>query len=218
MFGRVKIQNLIMTKYLVRQNRLRIAFCYQGRGRGLAKQQEAFPFQWKLTKPHSKFSPMFHGLSRIHSVPSLAIPNFIITNCLQDISGFKRLANACGSATTEAAWPHCGPMSNMLHRNTMQHSCSQVSLCYQHDLYSVISLATIIIFNSNSGGRFKKAYELLNLRALKFSPLNKIHIFQCMGKIFCVEFQRYPLKFHTKYLTHTLKGTIFIQHWNFKSS
>ena len=68
------------------------------------------------------------------------------------------------------------------------------------------------------GGRFKKAYELLNLWALKFSPLNKIHIFQCMGKIFCVEFQRYPLKFHTKYLTHTLKGTIFIQHWNFKSS
>ena len=63
-----------------------------------------------------------------------------------------------------------------------------------------------------SGGRFKKAYELLNLRALKFSPLNKIHIFQCMGKIFCVEFQRYPLKFHAKYLTHTLKGTIFIQH------
>ena len=68
------------------------------------------------------------------------------------------------------------------------------------------------------GGRFKKAYGLLNLRALKFSPLNKIHIFQCMGTIFCVEFQRYPLKFHTKYLTHTLKGTIFIQHWNFKSS
>ena len=69
-----------------------------------------------------------------------------------------------------------------------------------------------------SGGRFKKAYELLNLRALKFSPVNKMHIFQCMGKIFWVEFQRVPLKFHTKYLTHTLKDTIFIQHWNFKSS
>ena len=68
------------------------------------------------------------------------------------------------------------------------------------------------------GGRFKKTYELLNLRALKISPVNKIHIFQCMGKIFCVEFQRVPLKFHTKYLTHTLKDTIFIQHWNFKSS
>ena len=67
-------------------------------------------------------------------------------------------------------------------------------------------------------GRFKKTYELLNLRALKMSHVNKIHIFQCMGKIFCVEFQRYPLKFHTKYLTHALKDTIFIQHWNFKSS
>ena len=36
-----------------------------------------------------------------------------------------------------------------------------------------------------------------------------------MGKIFCVEFQRIPLKFHTKYLTHTLKDMIFIQHGEF---
>ena len=44
------------------------------------------------------------------------------------------------------------------------------------------------------GGRFKNTYELLNLRALKISKLHKNHIFQCMGKIFCVEFQRvsYP--------------------------
>ena len=26
-----------------------------------------------------------------------------------------------------------------------------------------------------------------------------------MGNIFCVEFQRYPLKWHAKYLTYTLK-------------
>ena len=57
-----------------------------------------------------------------------------------------------------------------------------------------------------------KAYEPLNLRALKFSPVNKMHIFQYVGKIFCLEFQREPLKFHTKYLTHTMKDTIFIQH------
>ena len=44
-------------------------------------------------------------------------------------------------------------------------------------------------------GVFQKAYKLLNLRALKFSPTNKVHIFQCMGKLFCVEFQRTPLKF-----------------------
>ena len=59
-------------------------------------------------------------------------------------------------------------------------------------------------------GRFKNAYELLNLRALKISMLYKNRIFQCMSKIFCVEFQRVPLKFHTKYLTHTLKDVNFI--------
>ena len=68
------------------------------------------------------------------------------------------------------------------------------------------------------GGVSKNTYELLNLRALWFSPVNKICIFQCMDTIFCVEFQRYPLKFHTKYLTHTLRDMDFIQHWNFKSS
>ena len=68
------------------------------------------------------------------------------------------------------------------------------------------------------GGRFKNAYELLNLRALKIPMLYKNRIFQCMSKIFCVEFQRVPLKFHTKYLTHTLKDVSFIHRWNFKSS
>ena len=47
---------------------------------------------------------------------------------------------------------------------------------------------------------------------------HKLHIFQCMGKIFCVEFQRAPLKFHTKYFTHTLKDMIFLQCWKFTSS
>ena len=68
------------------------------------------------------------------------------------------------------------------------------------------------------GGRFKNTYELLNLRALKISKLHKNHIFQSMGKIFYVEFQRVPLKFHTKYLTHTLKDVDFIHIWKFKSS
>ena len=55
------------------------------------------------------------------------------------------------------------------------------------------------------GGVLKNEYGVLNLRALKISMLYKNHIFQCMGKLFCVEFPRVPLKFHTKYLTHTLK-------------
>ena len=51
----------------------------------------------------------------------------------------------------------------------------------------------------------KNTYELVNLRPLKFSTWCKNHILQGMGKMYCVEFERYPLKFHTKYLTHTLK-------------
>ena len=75
---------------------------------------------------------------------------------------------------------------------------------------------TILFHNGNysaikiPGGRFKNTYELLNPRALKISMLHKNRIFQCMGKIFCVEFQRFPLKFHTKYLIHTLKDVHFI--------
>ena len=69
-----------------------------------------------------------------------------------------------------------------------------------------------------TGGRFKNAYELLTLRALKISMFHKNFVFQCMGQILCVEFQRYPLKFHTKYLIHTLKDVYFIHMWKFKSS
>ena len=38
-----------------------------------------------------------------------------------------------------------------------------------------------------------------------------------MGKIFFVEFQRFPLKFHTKYHTHTLKDVNFIYRWKFQA-
>ena len=33
------------------------------------------------------------------------------------------------------------------------------------------------------GGHVKNTYELLNLRVRKVSPVNKIHIFQCMGRV-----------------------------------
>ena len=44
--------------------------------------------------------------------------------------------------------------------------------------------------------------------------LYKNHIFQCMSKIFCMEFQTVPLKFHTKYLTHTLKSVFEMTTWD----
>ena len=68
-------------------------------------------------------------------------------------------------------------------------------------------------------GAFQKCWRAHKSgSALKYSLLNKTLIFQYMGKIFCAEFQRYPLKFRTKYLIHTLKDAIFIQCWIFKSS
>ena len=39
------------------------------------------------------------------------------------------------------------------------------------------------------GGRFKNTFELLNLRALKFSIVEKVNIFQCMGQIFAWNFK-----------------------------
>ena len=72
--------------------------------------------------------------------------------------------------------------------------------------------------NAHLGGHLKNAAEVMNLGAFKSSLLKKLHIFQYMGKTFWVEFQWVPLKFHIKYLTHTLKDMIFIQCWKFKSS
>ena len=56
--------------------------------------------------------------------------------------------------------------------------------------YAMIVIITSVWWLLMAWGRFKNAYELLNLRALKISMLHKKCIFQIMGKIFCLEFQR----------------------------
>ena len=66
-------------------------------------------------------------------------------------------------------------------------------------------------------GRFKNTYELLNTRALTISTLYKNRIFNVWVRYF-VEFQRSPLKFHFKYVTHALKYVHVIRWWKFKSS
>ena len=40
------------------------------------------------------------------------------------------------------------------------------------------------------GGVLKNSHELLDLTALKMSMFYKNYVFQCMGQIFCVEFQK----------------------------
>ena len=69
------------------------------------------------------------------------------------------------------------------------HPCPLYNGC---NYLSMLALTLIHVSRGDPGGRFKNVYELLNLRALKISVLYKNHIFQCMGKIFCVEFQRVP--------------------------
>ena len=59
---------------------------------------------------------------------------------------------------------------------------------------------------------------LLNLRALKITTFHNNQIYQSMDKIFCVEFQRYSLKFYAKFLTRKLKDMIFMHYWKFENS
>ena len=59
-----------------------------------------------------------------------------------------------------------------------------------------------------TGACFQNAYGILNVRAL-----NNVYILQCMRKVFCQEFREH-LEFQTKYLTHALKLTIFVQRLN----
>ena len=114
-------------------------------------------------------------------------------------------------------WLMCDRIERILPKAlSAQGNLTNVTL--QRDLTGYAITRNTAMAEEESRGRFENTYELLDRRALKFSHVNKIHIFQCMGKIFCVEFQRYPLKFHTKYLNHTLKYMVFIQHWNFESS
>ena len=66
------------------------------------------------------------------------------------------------------------------------------------------------------GGSFNNIYKLLNLGTLMIRAVYKGHIFQYIGK-FHVEFSSVPLKFHSKYINHTLKNYISHKSGNLKS-
>ena len=94
---------------------------------------------------------------------------------------------------------------------------------YEYKILDWNKVQTCTIFWSQSffceiRGAFQKGYEILKLGALKSSLLNRLHIFKCMDRIFCAEFQRVPLKFHTKYLSNTWKDMTSVPSWKFKSS
>ena len=94
---------------------------------------------------------------------------------------------------------------------TLQHSKGVIvsGLQERENIFIVIDVQTSPLSRSC----FKNAYELLNLRSFKISISIKTISFSIW-----VEFHKVPLKFHTKYLTHTLKDVDFIHMWKFKSS
>ena len=60
--------------------------------------------------------------------------------------------------------------------------------------------------------RFKNAYALVNMTALKPSFLKTLHTIQCMGKIFWVTFQRVPWNSTQNILPIHPNGTFEISH------
>ena len=86
---------------------------------------------------------------------------------------------------------------------------SEYLWCFRLDWQYCISTQQI----EGGGGGGGGGKKCLWAHKIKSSLLNKLHIFQCMAKIFCVKFQRvyYPT-------THTLRDAFLIQYWTFKNS
>ena len=62
------------------------------------------------------------------------------------------------------------------------------------------------VYRYRPGARLTKAYDVTIQRYRNSHAKienSKIHVLRCMGSKFCVKFQRCPLKFHTKFWTHT---------------
>ena len=54
-----------------------------------------------------------------------------------------------------------------------------------------------------------RCHNFMISQFVKFVTSRKIDILRCMCSKFCVKFQRAPLKFHTKFWTHTSKNINF---------
>ena len=79
------------------------------------------------------------------------------------------------------------------------------------------------------GARLTKAYDVTIQRYRNSHAKignSKMHILRCMCSKFCVKFQRCPMKFHTKFWTHTPQNMhcifcgVCVQNfaWNFKGA
>ena len=66
--------------------------------------------------------------------------------------------------------------------------------------------------DGSQGARLTKTYDVTIQRYRNSHAKiqnSKMHILRCMGSNFCVKFERCPLKFHTKFWTHTPQNMHF---------
>ena len=73
-------------------------------------------------------------------------------------------------------------------------------------------------WTTSPGARLTKAYDVTIQRYRNShakTENGKMHILRCMGSKFCAKFQRCPLKFHTKFWTHTPQNMHFTSYQKF---
>ena len=95
-------------------------------------------------------------------------------------------------------------------QNMLKHACIYVQ--------QNIHICLLINIYDRSGARLTKAYDVTIQRYRNSHAKihdSKMHILRCLGSKFCVKFQRCPLKFHTKFWTHTPQNMHFMRWWKF---
>ena len=105
------------------------------------------------------------------------------------------------------------------------HSCfkgidiQKIPVCISWATMNFVCLILSLFSSGNktvdiAGARLTKAYDVTIQRYRNSHAKihdSKMHILRCMGSQFCVKFQRCPLKFHTKFWTHTPPNMHFMR-------
>ena len=101
------------------------------------------------------------------------------------------------------------------HVNTIRHVIRGV-FNHIHADVSILSHIRVLV-RATSGARLTKAYDVTIQRCRNLHAKiqdSRMHILRCMGSKFCVKFQRCPMKFHAKSLTHTPRNMHLTRCWN----
>ena len=138
----------------------------------------------------------------------------IYNRCFYPLFGWPFLTQCC-----ESCWVICCRKWHFLHGSSIKFTTPYYAESFKRhiSLYGVNEWYHYSL--TKLRGLFKNVYELVNLGALKSSLFNKLYIsFNIWVKCIVWNFKAYFSNPKSKYLTHTLKDTIFMQYWKFKRS